>query len=370
MNKLKVNSERLAYWYFRLNGCFTITNFVVHPDEGRKQKTEVDIMAVRLPHRAELLYDPMKDDPIFYPNADRIKVILAEVTTRPCKLNGPWTKPERQSMQSVLRAAGAFPLLYVDQQAQSLYDQGCYEDDHCTMTLFFIGKSVNRDLERRYRNVPQVTWAHILDFIYDRFKKYREQKCRHPQWDETGKALFECAMNANTKADFQRQVSITAEDTLPIRIQHGGKNMKTPEDYIGNEIKADVNTLPVSIINQDTDNKIVYCQRYEPKKLGSEEHRRFFEAGAAAYEIYVICSNNKIDIINHRIEQLQCSHHSHAPHGAPAWIFPEGAMFDIEWDEIILPVRKRMLKLLDAFVCAPIKPKRAAMKRTPKATNE
>ncbi len=141
--------------------------------------------------------------------------------------------------------------------------------------------------------------------------------------------------------------------------------MKTPDHYIGKQIKTDADTLPVKVINKDTDNKIVYCQRYEPLEIGGEEHRLFFEAGAAAYEIYVICCDNKIDIINYRIEQLQCCHHSYAPNAAPAWIFPEGAMFDIEWEEIIPSVRKRMLKFLDSF---PAKPKKRSVKWTTKAS--
>ncbi len=131
--------------------------------------------------------------------------------------------------------------------------------------------------------------------------------------------------------------------------------MKTPEDYFGREIKANIKALPVTIYNADTDEKTVYCQRFEPLKLGSKEHAQFHDAGAMAYEIYIICSNNIIEDINHRIEQTPCAHHSYAPHGAPAWMFPEGAMFDIEWGDIILPVRRRMLALLDAFIAAPKK---------------
>ena len=36
-------TENLAYWYFRLNGFLTIPNFVVHPDFGIEQRTEVDM---------------------------------------------------------------------------------------------------------------------------------------------------------------------------------------------------------------------------------------------------------------------------------------------------------------------------------------
>lgn len=45
--------ERLAYWYFRLNGFMTIENFLVHPETGSNPRTDVDILATRFAHRRE-----------------------------------------------------------------------------------------------------------------------------------------------------------------------------------------------------------------------------------------------------------------------------------------------------------------------------
>ncbi len=39
-----LNPEQTAYWYFRLNGFFTIQNFIVHPDIGGRQHTDADII--------------------------------------------------------------------------------------------------------------------------------------------------------------------------------------------------------------------------------------------------------------------------------------------------------------------------------------
>ncbi len=211
MNSLEVHPEKLAYWYFRLNGCFTITNFVLHPDIGRGQKTDVDIFAVRLPYREELLINSMQDDPIFLPNNNRLKVILAEVKTNTCNLNGPWTDPEQENMQRALKASGAFPSKIIPQAAQAMYSHGFYEDDSFTMTLFCIGDSRNLEIERRFPVVPQVTWLHILNFIYERFTNYKEQKCQHPQWDETGRRLFKFAMRSENKSIFSKTISITTE---------------------------------------------------------------------------------------------------------------------------------------------------------------
>ena len=45
--------EKVAYWYFRLNGYLQIENFVIHPGRRGGQRTDADLLAVRFPHRAE-----------------------------------------------------------------------------------------------------------------------------------------------------------------------------------------------------------------------------------------------------------------------------------------------------------------------------
>jgi hypothetical protein len=149
METLQINPERLAYWYFRLNGCFTITNFVIHPEQGRQQRTDVDIFAIRLPYRSELPGNPMPDDPILLPEGDRIKVILAEVKKETCNLNGPWTDRARGNMQLAIAAAGPFPQEKIEAAAEALYDHGIYQDDRFTMMLFCVGRTENLEIKRR-----------------------------------------------------------------------------------------------------------------------------------------------------------------------------------------------------------------------------
>jgi len=66
--------ENLAYWYFRLNGCLTIENFVVHPDWRRGQQTEIDLIAMRFPHRSDLLNKSMIDDQKIFSDPSRIHI--------------------------------------------------------------------------------------------------------------------------------------------------------------------------------------------------------------------------------------------------------------------------------------------------------
>jgi len=40
---IPIEAEKLAGWYFRLNGCLTIPNFNIHEDAGIGQRREIDI---------------------------------------------------------------------------------------------------------------------------------------------------------------------------------------------------------------------------------------------------------------------------------------------------------------------------------------
>ena len=61
-----LTTEKVAYWYFRLNGYFQMENFIVHPTGKGGQRTDADLIGVRFPHRAERLIDDpdniMRDD--------------------------------------------------------------------------------------------------------------------------------------------------------------------------------------------------------------------------------------------------------------------------------------------------------------------
>jgi hypothetical protein len=189
---MALDSESLTYWYFRLNGFFTIPNFIVHPDRGALQRTDVDVLGIRLPNRRELLHDPMEDDVVFTRIADRAFVVIAEVKRDRIAFNRTWTDPNLQNVQRFLYACGAFPRAVVDGAAESIYARGCYTGDEVFhVSLVGIGRRENQTLRRQYPSVPQITWDHIGRFIFSRFHRYRDQKSRHDQWDDAGKELWD-----------------------------------------------------------------------------------------------------------------------------------------------------------------------------------
>lgn len=202
--------EKVAYWFFRLNGCLSIVNFVVHPDlvqsdDTGAQRTDVDVLAVRFPYRRELITSgrPMKDHDVF--SADgKIDVIIAEVKSGRCQLNGPWLKPQKKNMHRVLFSIGAFPEEDVPAVADALYTEWHYSNEKFRVHLFALGKEKNGQLSPQVR---QLTWSEVLAFMYNRFREYRREKAQHNQWDSCGKWLYQEAQRYESSKSFVQKVA-------------------------------------------------------------------------------------------------------------------------------------------------------------------
>ncbi len=189
--------ERLAYWYFRLNGFLTTENFIVHPDEGRNQETDADLLAVRFMHRAENLVTPMQDDPRVADCSSFPNIIIAEIKTGRCALNGPWTDPARMNMERVLRAIGCVDEQDVQQAASCLYINGLWQNGSVCVRLFSVGE------EKSQLVIPvtqQLTWSEIIQFIIERFREYKQQKSSVGQWSADGKKLQGLALKRDEAA--------------------------------------------------------------------------------------------------------------------------------------------------------------------------
>lgn len=208
ITKREISSEKLAYWYLRLNGFLSITNFVVHPDVGRNQRTDVDILGCRFPFRQELLENSMIDDKALIMSESKPTIVIAEVKRNTCNLNGPWTDPEKKNMERVLNAIGAFPEEENNKVASALYEFGFYENDFNLITLMCFGEQKNLELLKKYPKVKQILWNNVLRFIYNRFKQYWMQKSMHPQWDIDGELLWHTAANSSNVIDFIKRFKI------------------------------------------------------------------------------------------------------------------------------------------------------------------
>lgn len=202
-----LDPEKVAYWYFRLNGFLQIENFVVHPEGRGGQRTDADLLAARFPFRAERMFDNPND--IMADDMDRlalsgdlIDIVIAEVkTNQPCTLNGPWTKQGQQNVHRVLAAIGCLPPHGIEAAAADIYRVGFHRSDTRRIRLVAVGRDRSEDIEAAYPEVTQLLWADMLSFIWDRFHRYRRQKTQVDQWDPEGREIKRLADQSN-EADF------------------------------------------------------------------------------------------------------------------------------------------------------------------------
>ena len=212
-SKNRLKPEKVAYWYFRLNGFLTIENFIVHPPGRGSQRTDADLLAVRFPHRAERLIDDpndvMEDDVRGLAlSHEVVDVVIAEVkTNQPCTLNGPWTEKKMQNVDRVLAAIGCVRHENLSEAASDIYRFGMHKGSDCLrVRLVAVGRERNEDLAKDYPDVVQLTWAEMLEFVWRRLNKYRRQKSQVEQWDFYGKRLRKLASEFRDARDFVAHV--------------------------------------------------------------------------------------------------------------------------------------------------------------------
>jgi len=191
-----LDPEKVAYWYFRLNGFLQIENFVVHPTRRGGQRTDADLLGVRFPFRAERLFDDPNDimaddEERLALSRDVIDVVIAEVkTNQPCTLNGPWTRADRQNVHRVIAAIGCLPSDHVEKAAADIYRAGIHSSKFgVRIRLVAVGRERSAELSATYPNVVQLAWPDVLAFIWERLHRYRQQKEQVDQWDAPGRTI-------------------------------------------------------------------------------------------------------------------------------------------------------------------------------------
>ena len=180
-----LSPDRIAYWYFRLNGFFTIENFILHGDSSTnwQVKTDADILGVRFPFRCE---PGFVDDTPFVDQSLSKKphVIIAEIKRDECKLNGPWSDQTKQNIEYALMAIGYFGKEKVIDIAGILYKDYQYESEDVKIQLVLVGSRRNNEYSDTKKQLVQILFSDILRFIYRRFVGYRMAKKDHQQWDK------------------------------------------------------------------------------------------------------------------------------------------------------------------------------------------
>lgn len=148
----------------------------------------------------------MKDDPKLLSCRSLADVIIAEVKTGQCNLNGPWTKRPKRNMDRVLSAIGCVPKNAFSSACGQLYDCGRWSDNAVTIRLFALGESRNNALP--IPSKQQITWTEIVRFCINRFNEYEREKSSVGQWTEDGKRLRQLALADNAEEGIRHLFSL------------------------------------------------------------------------------------------------------------------------------------------------------------------
>ena len=166
--------ELLATWYLRLNGYFTVPDFVVHKDyRNRPGGTDADVLAVRFPHSCEYQRRFEFDhDPGLVTCGDKIDFIVCEVKKGRCDLNETWLMKERQNVEYAIRWMGLEnDDAKISQIANEMYSTGICESASNGSSVRFvaIGSTENPGLKQHLPRVTQIPHAAVIEFLRRRF---------------------------------------------------------------------------------------------------------------------------------------------------------------------------------------------------------
>lgn len=178
------SSVALAATYLQLNGFFVLTELPVQVAEhqGYRTATDLDVLAIRLPHGAELIPSPrshlrdlfLGQDPLLDTDAMRTEVLICEVKRGKAAVNDGYR--DADVLRFALHRTGCCPPELIEQHAAALARAGTIEtraaDGHpCRIRLAcFSGQTGSVG-----GGVLCVDLAHCLAFIRGRLDRYETQ---------------------------------------------------------------------------------------------------------------------------------------------------------------------------------------------------
>jgi hypothetical protein len=202
------NFETFVTWYLRFNGYFTVPNFVVHAgdDPGRINKdvignyTEVDTIAVRLPHSREESGTEFPTDGRLIAGAEgKFDVIFAEVKSGESNTpNSTWHHKEKvHHIEYMLKFLGWHrENEKIKQVADVLQKTYLFEEVNLRLRYVIFSESANPTWVSR--GVSYITFDDCIRFIVnDRGQCWAQaavgRRSIHDQWSDLIKRVLEVA---------------------------------------------------------------------------------------------------------------------------------------------------------------------------------
>ncbi len=188
-----------ARWYFRLNGCFQIEDFVLHPGldsepSHNQARTSAQLVGVRMPWRNE---QGMEDDPVLIEGCEgNTLVFVARISPRSrCELNQKLTNPALGNLKELLSAVGCVPHADLDLACERICTTSRYQGSGTVVRLIAIGQEKNPVYNNAKPDLLQITWRELLRFVHQRFSAHWDRKVNHDKWPPTGQELWDASSN-------------------------------------------------------------------------------------------------------------------------------------------------------------------------------
>ena len=165
------SSEELAYWYLRLNGFFPLTNFVVHRHQAARYRSDIDVLAVRLPHVFEEVGGQQHDwDPYLTGRLpfDQVVAVICEVKT------GAFHRDRifrAEQVQPALARLGLWTRARVDVIAEQLRTEASVASAEGVVCKLLVTEEASESESYLNRTVPD-----LEAFIDDRIARYPFEK--------------------------------------------------------------------------------------------------------------------------------------------------------------------------------------------------
>jgi len=203
--------------YLRLNGYFTIPNFIIHAADDTKRVvsgtvgnyTEIDLMGIRMPYSVEqTAHLKIANDPLLVAGAEgKFDVVIGEVkggaTNKP---NAAWRPgAHAHPLEDLVRFMGLLPSeAEIKRNADILSRTYRCETNRCRMRYLIFAEKPNAHY--RSLGVQYITFREIARFLVDvRGQCWLDSglgvASSHPQWDPLLLKVFHVANDCSLPID-------------------------------------------------------------------------------------------------------------------------------------------------------------------------
>ncbi len=213
--------ELFIKWYLRLNGYFTVDNFIIHAADDIKRisngtvgnYTDIDVLGIRMPYHIEQSGDLkiMNDEQLLC--TEKIDIIIGECKTgQQNSLNNVWQNGNVKAIEYLIKFCGVYKdENKIKQVASALAKNLQYEDDLIRFRVILFSQKASND--KPLSNKPKnILCSDVINFLL----RIRGEcwvtngigiKSIHDSWDSLIKSIFQIA-NDNKASLKQKEKSI------------------------------------------------------------------------------------------------------------------------------------------------------------------